>query len=62
VTRHISEVSLLGMTNVAEAQGEDDGWMWPELMRSVNCLSISSVSVGANRYVGALGNADLGMR
>jgi hypothetical protein len=58
----ISEVFILGMKNVAEAQGEDDGWMWPELMRSVNCLSISSVSVGANWYVGELGNVDMGMR
>jgi hypothetical protein len=49
VTRRIYEVSLLGMTNAAEAQGEDEGCMWLELMRSINCLYISSVSVGANR-------------
>jgi hypothetical protein len=50
------------MTKAIEEQREDEVWMWPELMRSVNCLSISSVFVGANWYVGAIGNADTGMR
>ena len=60
MTRRIYEVSLLGMTNKAEAWGEDEGCMWPELMRSINCLYISSVSVGASRQVGELGKVDPG--
>ena len=44
----LEDLENLGITNAAEAQGEEEGQIWPKLMSYVNYFSISSKYVGAN--------------